>query len=135
MEATFSECIEIYWDQLIKKIFTGGNVRDSFSSCFRYLFNYSYRWFDFFMYTCIWSSFLYDCYVPESKFISTSRKLTIIRLVYIVKLNPNSVNSIIMAFLFPSISGLDKCFIIAKPLSLYEPKRSLSRILYNRFNI
>ena len=36
-----SECIWIYWDRLIKNIFAGRIVRDPFSHCFRYFFNYS----------------------------------------------------------------------------------------------
>ena len=54
-------------------------------------------WFDFLlMYTGILSGFLYGRYVFVSKIISTSRKLTILRLVCIVMFKPHSLNSLIM---------------------------------------
>ena len=81
------------------------------------------------MYTGILSGFLYD------PFISMSRKLTILRLICIAMFKPHSLNSFIIAFLFLSISGLDKFLTTAKLSSLYKPTRSLSRILPSIFNI
>ena len=57
-------------------------------------------------YTGLLSGFLCDWYVPVSKFISTSWKLRILKFVCIVTFNPNSLNCLIMTFLFLSISGL-----------------------------
>ena len=74
------------------------------------------EWFDFLLiYTVILFGFLYSRYVPVSKFISTSRKVTILRLVSIVMFKPHSLNSLIMGFLFLSISGSHRFLTIAKP--------------------
>ena len=118
----------IYWDRIIKNNFTWGNVWDPFSYCFRYFFNYSRGWFDFVIYTGILSGFLYGRYVPVSKFISTSRKLTILRLVCIVMFKPHSLNSLIMAFLFLSMSGPDRFLLPSH--RLYINLQGLSQEYY-----
>ena len=90
------------------------------------------EWFDFLlMHTGILSGFLYGRYVPGSKFILTPRKSTILRLVCIVIFKLHSLNSLIMTFLFRSISGPDRFLTIAKPSSLYKHKSFLARILIN----
>ena len=92
-------------------------------------------WFGFLLiYTDI-SGFLYGWYLSVSIFILTSRKLTILRLVCNVMFKPHYLKCVIMAFLLLAISGPDRFLTIAKPLSLYKPTRSLSRILPDEFNI
>ena len=92
-------------------------------------------WFDFLLiYTGILSGFLYGQYVPVSKFISTPTKLTILTLVCIVIFEPHSLNILIMAFLFLSISGPDRFLTIAKPLEEHSQEHSVFPFsLYNIF--
>ena len=112
----------------MRKNFTGENVKDLFSHCFRYFFNYI-SWMIW--HTGILSGFLYGRYVLVSKFISTLRKLTILRLVCIAMFKKKILNRLIMDFLFLLISGLDEFLTFAKSLPVYEPTWSLSRILHN----
>ena len=58
-----------------------------------------------------------------------------VKLDRMVMFKPHSLNSLIMAFLLLSISGLDRFLTIAKSSFLYQPTRSLSRILLNKFYI
>ena len=124
METFFSECIWIYWNRIIKNNFPGGNAWDPFSHWFRYFFNYSSGiiWFLVNVYWHI-TWFLYCRYVSVSRFISTSKKLTILRMVCLVMFKPHFLNSLIMAILFFLISGPDKFVTFTNPSSLYKPTR------------
>ena len=122
METFFSECVWIYWNRIIKNSFPGGNVWDPFSHWFRYFFNYS-RGTIWFLVNVYWHIiwFLYYRYVSVSRFISTSRKLTILRMVCLVIFKPHFLNCLIMAILFFLISGPDK--FVTNPSSLCKPTR------------
>ena len=66
-------------------------------------------WFDFLLiYTGILSGLLYGRYVLVSKFILTSRKLTILRLFCIVMFNPHSLSSFSRLWLFFSFQFQDR---------------------------
>ena len=101
----FSETVWLNWSWLIKNDFTGKNVWDLMCYCFRYFLKYSRGMFWFSIE--VYRHYLVWC-VPVSKFILTSRKLTILKLVCIIMFKPHFLNSLIITFLFLSISGPDR---------------------------
>ena len=64
------------------------------------------------MYTGILSGFLYGWCLNSVQRQLRQRQLPILRLVCFVMFKPHSLNRLIMAFLFLSISGLDKYIYI-----------------------
>ena len=67
------------------------------------------------MYTGILSGFLYGWCLNLVQRQLRQRQLPILRLVCFVMFKPHSLNRLIMAFLFLSISGLDKYIYIYTP--------------------